>query len=808
MPLQPTFKDGKRTIDYVLVYKTSALLTEGAATKHKTFIDTLKKLGLELENEAFSVDEDIIFVKIHAPDSFTFSYATLLDIELSCNSFDYRPHISPPPNFMSTPLTKPNINDPIYARAPETISGEIPKKITTSERIMVINQLLSRCIWGEEKWEYGLNRLIAAKIIKDAFPLHDGTYKWTREGPLNDRQLLARYWGKPNCCLKAQPLNLVEKYFGTEYALYFAWLGMYIKFLVPAAILSILVIIYGLATIFTPMNRKATQICNSDMIMCPKCHYNNCPREYLSNSCYSANMAYLFDNGCAVMFAAIMSLWATIFMEFWQREESVLQLQWNVKSLKYTITMRPEFLEAAPYKRFSPITNRLEPFIPKRQRTIRYVITLASVTLLLCIMILVTFGVMIYRVTVNTILIQSPTPEIMPEVMRNKYRGLFASVSGALISAVFIFIFKWAYERIALFLTDMEVHRTVREYNDSYVFKSYALAFANNYSATFYVAFFKGKFYTHPGDLELFDHLGGINSDICDPSGCIVDLAILLIIIMVVKAFVSNVVQVFLPKITKRFNHTISKVKNQSNIPQWEDEYLLAKADQFFIVDEYMDMVIQYGFVNFFIMGFPLAPLFALLNNLAEIRVDASKVTKSYRRPVPNRQTGLGAWFAILQATTYIGVVTNALVIAFTSNFMERTIYSYLKGTPGLLGADLDETFSVFELEEFAILRSSKASNSTLCYYPGQRYPPDHPLKYQRRKDFWQHLGIKFAVVVIFEHLVIIIKGLVAYAIPDVPFSVKQQIAHQEKMTTRAKNKTISNKYMKGRPDSLRRYSN
>lgn len=69
--------------------------------------------------------------------------------------------------------------------------------------------------------------------------------------------------------------------------------------------------------------------------------------------------------------------------------------------------------------------------------------------------------------------------------------------------------------------------------------------------------------------------------------------------------------------------------------------------------------MIQYGFVNFFIMGFPLAPLLALINNVAELRVDASKVVKSYRRPVPTKVASLGAWFGILQATTYIGVVTN-----------------------------------------------------------------------------------------------------------------------------------------------------
>lgn len=69
--------------------------------------------------------------------------------------------------------------------------------------------------------------------------------------------------------------------------------------------------------------------------------------------------------------------------------------------------------------------------------------------------------------------------------------------------------------------------------------------------------------------------------------------------------------------------------------------------------------VIQYGFVVFFVAGFPLAPVLALFNNIFEIRVDASKLTKNLRRPVPKKVSGLGAWFSILQGVTYLGVVTN-----------------------------------------------------------------------------------------------------------------------------------------------------
>ena len=48
-------------------------------------------------------------------------------------------------------------------------------------------------------------------------------------------------------------------------------------------------------------------------------------------------------------------------------------------------------------------------------------------------------------------------------------------------------------------------------------------------------------------------------------------------------------------------------------------------------------MVLQFGFVTIFVAAFPLAPLFALLNNWIEIRLDAGKFVTETRRPVSEK---------------------------------------------------------------------------------------------------------------------------------------------------------------------------
>ncbi|XP_060527050.1 anoctamin-8-like isoform X3 [Cylas formicarius] len=253
--------------------------------------------------------------------------------------------------------------------------------------------------------------------------------------------------------------------------------------LIPPAAISILVILYGLVT--TRLN-EIGDVCTSDMLLCPRCHYSRCKREALKSSCLFAHLNYLFDNAVVVAFAIVMSLWSTVFMEMWQREDSVLRLQWNVTPYEYLIVPRPQYTEQTDELKFCPISGTLEPHMSKRSVTYRYALTSVCILLLLAVMVLATFAVMVYRVSVNLAMVRSVDVDVI-----TGNTGLIASATGALMSAVFIVIFKWFYEKVALKLTELENHRTQDAFVNAYIYKSYALAFTNNYAPLFYIAFFK-----------------------------------------------------------------------------------------------------------------------------------------------------------------------------------------------------------------------------------------------------------------------------------------------------------------------------
>lgn len=63
--------------------------------------------------------------------------------------------------------------------------------------------------------------------------------------------------------------------------------------------------------------------------------------------------------------------------------------------------------------------------------------------------------------------------------------------------------------------------------------------------------------------------------------------------------------------------------------------------------------------MTLFVSAFPLAPLFALLNNIIEIRVDAYKYTVACRRPMPERSRDIGIWLPILDGISRAAVLVN-----------------------------------------------------------------------------------------------------------------------------------------------------
>eukprot|EP00003_Mantamonas_plastica_P012047 TRINITY_DN2201_c1_g1_i6.p1 TRINITY_DN2201_c1_g1~~TRINITY_DN2201_c1_g1_i6.p1 ORF type:complete len:512 (-),score=156.02 TRINITY_DN2201_c1_g1_i6:506-2041(-) len=180
----------------------------------------------------------------------------------------------------------------------------------------------------------------------------------------------------------------------------------------------------------------------------------------------------------------------------------------------------------------------------------------------------------------------------------------------------------------------------------------------SSYISLFYIAYFKSN-------ASLF----GIQ-DKCI-GDCLSELSSQLGSILITKQVIGNLQELLIPAIKGCIRNMRHSVEGRS-MKQWEIESNLEPFPGTF--DEYNEMIIQFGYVTLFVAAFPMAPVLALINNLVEQHSDAYKLLTSYQRPAAERAEDLGSWYSILDALSVIGVLTNALVIAFTSEQLDVTL--------------------------------------------------------------------------------------------------------------------------------------
>lgn len=79
---------------------------------------------------------------------------------------------------------------------------------------------------------------------------------------------------------------------------------------------------------------------------------------------------------------------------------------------------------------------------------------------------------------------------------------------------------------------------------------------------------------------------------------------------------------------------------------------------------DYLELLIQFGYVFLFAAVFPLAPLLALANNALEVRSDALKLCAAYQRPNQRAARGINsAWLKAFEVMGVLGVVSNCALL-------------------------------------------------------------------------------------------------------------------------------------------------
>uniref|UniRef100_A0A2A4JBM3 Anoctamin n=1 Tax=Heliothis virescens TaxID=7102 RepID=A0A2A4JBM3_HELVI len=789
-----TFNDGVRSIDYVLVWEA---FKEDAATpeayqQRKIFEENLEQEGLQLEREAPENLYGLNFVKIHAPLAVLRDYSEILKLRMPMK-FSALKDVHEKTNslieqvdacwdrFMSKirvdtdmfPERKHRLTA-IYSKDKEYLFDTTAECFwTPSIRSRIVQFILDRKKFtraSNDDFAFGITRLISNCTYSAAYPLHDGDLKT----PGSMRHLLYTEWAAVSKCIKYQPLDYVKDYFGVKIGLYFAWLGFYTHMLIPASIVGLICVIYSAATVYS--NVPSEDVCNyeSTVKMCPQCDYF-CDFWDLKATCLQSRITYLFDNPTTVFFAIFMSFWAACFLELWKRYSAEMTHRWDLTGFDvYEEHPRPQYLaRLAHVKRtqLNVVTGEREPMVPFWRMRLPATLMSFSIVALLVLMALATvLGVVLYRMSL-----------LGASILRNgnaltTYNPImFTTATAACINLCFICLFNYVYQYLAEWLTEKELLRTQTEFDDSLTLKIYLLQFVNYYASIFYIAFFKGKLIGRPGDyVRLFGH----RQEECAPGGCLLELSIQLAIIMVGKQFINTIVEMMMPYLLKWWYiiRTIGRKKQIKSPLQWVKDFKLVDFGNMGLFPEYLEMVLQYGFVTIFVAAFPLAPLFALINNVLEMRLDAKKFLTCYRRPVPQRVNDIGVWYRILDSIGKLSIITNGFIIAFTSDFIPRLVYQFSNN--GSMNQYVNHTLADFNVTVLEHPPINTTYRETTCSFPGYWYYKEGD-SYEHSNWYWHIMGARLAFVVVFENVVALVMIIVRWAIPDMSGELRDRIRRE-----------------------------
>ena len=445
------FEDGKRQIDFILVYVEDHDKNVEKGTYLKNYVEDLRKsYHLEIEeggtmNKPPDIDfmsllrsnkdeeiEKVHFLKIHAPMDVLYNVAEEWKVKKATTPFDLEISAWYEKNVVLNKLKKMDpfvIKEPSIKVAKEFFAlpfdrdritefhnwNNLSEFFSSAERSRMVYYLLELAQFSEKPTDIGISNLIYNEVLLDAYPLHDGPLLKNLEGakPSNSRQRLQKDWATPRCLFKYQPLDLIRDYFGEKIALYFSWLGYYTAFLVVPAILGISVFIYGIVS--AEQSEVVKESCSSkpgmngtySYYMCPLCD-KHCSYFLLNTTCMYSKITHFFDNEFTLIFTVFMCLWSTVFIELWKRYQIELAYKWHTHHYKKTNEpYRPEFIASNVRLVLNPVTGLSEPYMPPAVKFGRLFGATSVVLFFICLVVACVVGVVVFRAILAVVFVAS-----------------------------------------------------------------------------------------------------------------------------------------------------------------------------------------------------------------------------------------------------------------------------------------------------------------------------------------------------------------------------------------------------------------
>ncbi|KAF2626287.1 hypothetical protein BU25DRAFT_422480 [Macroventuria anomochaeta] len=387
---------------------------------------------------------------------------------------------------------------------------------------------------------------------------------------------------------------------------------------------------------------------------------------FLAFPCVAGVFAWAFLPQYSLLFALMIGVWCTVFLEYWKIKEQDLAIRWEVRGVGNLKANRPQFQHETT---IVDAAGRLLHHFPRWKRIVRQLLVIPFVlvsTLFLGALIAIVFAIETF----------------ISEAYDGPYKFYLEYLPTVLLG-VFLPYATSFLEDIANNMTEYENHRTADHHEMSLTQKIFVLNSITNYLPIFLTAFLYVPFSSRviPMFQSCIDTVIGSKERGAIKFTADPDRLRNEVIALTLTGQVSGAIEeLALPWFKTQFkqwwrDRQATRVHQRGGSGQHlapddpgEAKFLRrarkqALRPEYNVQDDIAEMVIQFGYLALFSPVWPLVPIGFFINNWFELRSDFLKISVEYQRPAPTRSDGLGPWISSLEALTWLGSLSSAAIV-------------------------------------------------------------------------------------------------------------------------------------------------
>jgi len=520
-----------------------------------------------------------------------------------------------------------------------------------------------------------INQAYAEKHLIRYFPLHDAEYK----------RFLVEQWGNPQLIYSANwnwiPLDQVVAYFGEEIGFYFQFLKWYTTMLSGLTFVSLLFF--------------AQQLTNND----------------------SLQNFDLVD--WAPFYSGILIIWAIVLTSTWQNEEKLLQVQWNMSDFDSSEQAKTDQRSSRPQ------------YDELKHSTVRLVFSYFICFILISLDVAMIFGLLILRWYLTWATDYAWVSSALQGIVIVVVNILLKEVA-ILLTEAENHVTNTEFEKhliaksFALEATNSYLILAVTAFvkkNGDYFDVTNLLGFCTCPDAEWRAPTYNCTLGTETTCETCVTETYGDENCTCDYPDCLSEIGSTILSVFLTNMLIGNLMEVGMPficgKVRQKIDWFTSEQLNEehkrNSLTDIDTEETTERSSResvafvtqqqrdnglrvlpaeireerhmhpyfdhvegyFGVFDDMNEMAIQFGFIIMFSLSFPAACLLAFINNVIELRSDAWKLCRMTQRPWPAEAPGLGIWNTIFLILTVLGIITNTLLLLWTSRFGEHIDNDY-----------------------------------------------------------------------------------------------------------------------------------